>query len=151
MNSNQINTSGNGSIVAISLAVITSVTTVVTTIVNKDDDSGNKPKVVASTVVAPSSQVPTERSLRDRVDSLTKRLDFLEDQAKKYREFNNETRVELVELLDLEKDTKSAFYSKVTMKYVDKFGYLRPVTEATGVVLRKLIPSNWLKNLPDIL
>lgn len=116
MNSNQINTSGNGSIVAISLAVITSVTTVVTTIVNKDDNTNKKPEVVASTVVTPPAPVPTVHSLKGHIDSLTKKLNNLENRTEKYKSFNNNALFDIVSLLDLDEKTRTDFYDKLRVK-----------------------------------
>ena len=111
MNSNQINTSGNGSIVAISLAVITSVTTVVTTIVNKDDNNSKNPEVVAA-----AEPVPTVHSLKARIDSLTIKLNKLENKTKDYKNFNNNTFFDIVSLLDLDEKTKTDFYENLGAK-----------------------------------
>ena len=111
MNSNQINTSGNGSIVAISLAVITSVTTVVTTIVNKEENTNKKPEVVV-----PAEPVPTVHSLKAHIDSLTKKLNNLENRTEKYKNFNNNALFDIVSLLDLDEKTRTDFYDKLRVK-----------------------------------
>ena len=116
MSGNQINSSGNGSIVAISLAVITSVTTVVTTIVNKDDNTNKKPEVVAPAVVTSSAPAPTVHSLKAHIDSLTKKLNNLENRIEKYKNFNNNTFFDIVSLLDLDEKTRTDFYDKLRVK-----------------------------------
>ena len=124
MNSNQINTSGNGSIVAISLAVITSVTTVVTTIVNKDDNTNKKPEVVASTVVTPPAPVPTVYSLQNQINLLKEKNKVIEKDLNECKTNHTFTDYKFHGLLfSLDEETRKRFNGLVQVSSNLKEGF----------------------------